>query len=51
MHNASYTGPGSVALKKGELALSPMGLVKLIEEACILTNVGIAVMMVKVLLP
>ena len=51
MHNAGYTGPGSVALKKGELALSPMGLVKLIEEACILTNVGIAVMMVKVLLP
>ena len=51
MHNASYTGPGSVALKKGELALSPMGLVKWTEKACILTNAGIAVMMVKVLLP
>ena len=51
MHNASYTRPGSVALKKGELALSPTGSVGLTKKACILTNVGIAVMMVKVLLP
>ena len=40
-----------MALKKGELALSPTGSVKWTEKACILTNVGIAVMMVQVLLP
>ena len=51
MHNASYTGPGSVALKKGELAISLMGSVRLTKKACILTNVAIAVMMVQVLLP